>query len=99
MDHWEAVILQPGFYSVNHGSNADVRQAAVPMTQAAEHVARAYEPEMEMFPFADQGDMTSIRVVLIEDSEDIAALEYQAELINEQLEYEAARLEFDPVAA
>lgn len=92
MDHWEVVSLQPGFYSVSHGSSADVRQAAIPLTPAAEHVARAHDTEAEMFPFADQGDMTPIRVVLIEDDGDLNVLEYDAMMIHEQLFEETAQL-------
>ena len=99
MSHWETVTLQPGFYSVSHGSSADVRQAAIPLTPAAEHVARAHDPEAEMFPFADHGDMTPIRVVLFEDDGDLNVLEYEAMMINEQLYEESAQLDCELIPA
>lgn len=99
MSHWAVVKLRPGFYSVSHGSSADVRQAAMPLTQAAEHVARAHEPETEMFPFANQGDMTPVRVALINDDGDLSVLEYEALLVNERLSAEAAQLDLEPVFA
>jgi len=99
MEHWEVVILHPGFYSISYGSNAEIRKAAVPMTHAARYVARSREPETEMFPFADQGDMTAMRVVLIEDSQDLEVLEQQAVLLQETIEYEMGLIDCEPIAA
>jgi len=52
-----------------------------------------------MFPFADQGDMTAMRVVLIEDSQDLEVLEQQAVLLQETIEYEMGLIDCEPIAA
>ena len=98
MKHWETALLMPGFYSVTYGSSDGVRQAAVPITAAAEHVARDHEPKAEMFPVADQGDFTPQSVVLIDGISELDGLELQAEEINAQLD-ESAELGCELVLA
>ena len=98
MTHWEVTYLSPGFYSVARGSNAGVRQFAVPLTKAAEHVAREREPQAEMYPDAYRLDLTPFPVVAIDDVEELEELEAKAIVINEQLPDEAAILDRELVA-
>ena len=102
MNHWEVAYLQPGFYSVAWGSNADVRQFAVPLTSAARHVALASEPQAEMYPDAGRGDLTPLAVVLIDGAatlvDALQDLESKAEMVDRALSDESSPLECELIA-
>lgn len=99
MKHWEVAYLRPGFYSVAQGSNAGVQLVAVPLTLAAQHVAREFEPRAEMYPDADRGDLTPLSVVAIDSVEDLPALDDRANSVHEQLGNRAEELECELVPA
>lgn len=86
MSHWKTAFCSPGFYLVSRGSNAVVRQFAVPLTEAAEHVAREREPQSEMYPFAHLGDLTPVPVVLINDVQELKGLERRAQQVAERFD-------------
>lgn len=84
--HWVTMVCTPGSYSLGNGADTHViRTFAVPVSDAAKHVAAKSAITAEIYPGADEGDMTPVTVIEVAGIADLQRLNHRADQVDTRL--------------